>query len=315
VPRSIGIDWGTSSLRASLFDGAGRVLETRVRPWGIRSLPAEGFDAALSDLLSGWPLCPTCASGMVGSRQGWHEVPYVDAPANADALIRGLFQVRAANGRDVSIIPGVRDSAGPDVMRGEETQVIGALVQHPELAISSQMILPGTHSKWVDVADGYIVRFTTVMTGEIYALLHEHSILGTATRTTTDASLGEAFDEGVRAARASGNAGVLTRLFSARALMLEGRLDENKVSDYLSGLLIGEEWRSMLASDWLQQDRRPVLIGDERLCARYHRAAALFEIAPPEIIVDAAARGLWHIIARASVDAPPRAATHCESTN
>ncbi|TAN03472.1 MAG: 2-dehydro-3-deoxygalactonokinase [Rhodanobacteraceae bacterium] len=291
------MDWGTSSLRAYLFDADGCVQETRTRPWGIRQLPSGGFEAALADVCAGWPDCTIVAAGMVGSRQGWREAPYVDVPADLGKIAGNLTPIRSAGGRGISIVPGVRDPAKPDVMRGEETQILGALAQHPELATAGQLILPGTHSKWVDVRGGCIASFSTMMTGELYATLLDHSILGVgASMAYTTDMHGDAFDDGVRAAHASGNAGALTKLFSTRARVLESRMDTAAVPDYLSGLLIGEEWRSMLASGWLHAGRPPALVGDAALCARYRRAAALFDLALQPTITAASARGLWRIL-------------------
>lgn len=292
----IGLDWGTSSLRAMLFDGEGNVHEARQRAWGIRHLPEGGFDAALSAICSDWPACPTLAAGMVGSRQGWREAPYVDTPADIHTIAAHLVTVKSQDGRDIHIVPGVRDAGAPDVMRGEETQLIGALDLHPELNPGARLVLPGTHSKWVDLRDADIAGFATMMTGELYAVLLNHSILGAhRSDAPTTERFDDSFDAGVRAARNSGSAGALTRIFSARALMLEGRLAAAAVPDYLSGLLIGEEWRAALAAGWLDAGSVSVLIGDEALCRRYRRAATLFDLPDPVWIADAAARGLWRI--------------------
>ena len=292
----IGLDWGTSSLRAMLFDGEGSVHETRRRPWGLRQVPDGGFEAALSSICEGWPSCPVLAAGMVGSREGWHEVPYLGTPADVHALATHLLTVSAGDGRHIHIVPGVRDGIGHNVMRGEETQLIGALDLQPRIAEGTPLVLPGTHSKWVQLRQHRIASFTTMMTGELYGLLRKHSILGTSLPDAPAAARNdESFDDGVRAARDSGAAGMLTRLFSARTLMLEGRLDIAAVPDYLSGLLIGEEWRAALAAGWLDHGKAPVLIGDEALCLRYRRAATLFDLPDPAWIADAAARGLWRI--------------------
>jgi 2-dehydro-3-deoxygalactonokinase len=302
----IGLDWGTSRLRAMLFDGDGAVHETRNRAWGIRHLPEGGFDAALSSICAGWPKAPVLAAGMVGSRQGWREVGYVDTPADIDALAAGIVNVRSADGRRVGIIPGVRDASNVDVMRGEETQVIGALASRPELAGRARLLLPGTHSKWIEVRDGRIVRLATMMTGELYAVLREHSILGAGIPDTTGANLDTAaFDAGVRAARDSAAAGALSKLFSTRALMLDGQLTPGAVPDYLSGLLIGEELRAALASGWLLADAAPLLVGDELLCARYRRAAKSFNLPEPDTVLDASARGLWRIGRAAALAGEP----------
>ena len=294
----IGLDWGTSSLRAYRYDGAGGIAEARARPWGIRQLPPGGYDAALADITAGWPALPRLACGMVGSRGGWHEVPYLDLPASMARLGDALESVRAGDGMDVHLVPGLRDPQGPDVMRGEETQLAGALALRPELAAASSFILPGTHSKWAVVRDGRVTGFRTLMTGELYALLQHHSILGGNAAASEDAG---AFTRGVAAARDSGAAGALSRLFSARALMLDGALAPASVPDYLSGLLIGEEFRAALADGLGRRDTPLQLIGDAVLCERYRRAAALFDIALPPPLQDAAAHGLWCIAEQAGI--------------
>lgn len=302
----IGIDWGTSNLRAMRFDAGGTVVEARARPWGIRRLPDGGFQAAFDDLVAGWPDEPICACGMVGSRQGWREVAYADCPAGIDALAAAATTLEVGNGRHIAIVPGVRDGAGPDVMRGEETQVVGALATHPAWRGRVQLILPGTHSKWVDVADGKIMRFHTLMTGELYAVLARHSILAASMPATEVAEDDDAFDAGVRAARASGNAGALACLFSVRALQLESRLAPAAAPGYLSGLLIGEEWRAMLAAKWRAADTPLALVGDAAQCRRYRRAAAAFDIGALPIVENASAAGLWCIgRALATRDAAP----------
>ena len=295
----IGLDWGTSSLRAYRYDGADRIAETRARPWGIRQLPAGGYDAALADITAGWPALPRLACGMVGSRGGWREAPYLDLPADVARLGDALAGLRAADGMDVHLVPGLRDPSGPDVMRGEETQLAGALALQPELAAASSFILPGTHSKWAVVRDGAVCGFRTRMTGELFAVLRQHSILG-ATGVEADDD-DAAFERGVAAARDSGAAGALGRLFSARALMLDGALAPASVSDYLSGLLVGEEFRAALADGLARRDTPLQLIGDAALCERYRRAAALFDIDLPPPVQDAAARGLWRIALQAGI--------------
>jgi 2-dehydro-3-deoxygalactonokinase len=295
----IALDWGTSSLRAFLFDGTGQLVETRARPWGIRHLPEGGYDAALAEIATGWPALPRLACGMVGSRNGWREVPYIDLPAGASQLGKALGSVRAADGLDVHLVPGLRDPRGPDVMRGEETQLIGALVLRPELAATSTFILPGTHSKWAVVRDGVVTGFRTLMTGELFAVLRQHSILGATGVDAVDDA--DAFARGVVAARDSGTAGALSRLFSTRALMLDGALAPASVPDYLSGLLIGEEFRATLADGLARRDAPLQLIGEAALCERYRRAAALFDIELPPPIADAAAHGLWQLAMQAGL--------------
>ncbi|WP_198670173.1 2-dehydro-3-deoxygalactonokinase [Dyella sp. C9] len=301
----IALDWGTSQLRAYRLDASGGVREQRSRPWGVRHLPDGSFDGALAGITDGWPQLPRVACGMVGSRNGWMEAPYVEVPAGAIHLAAGVQRLRAADGLDVHIVPGLRQGHGPDVMRGEETQIIGALALHPELGERSNWILPGTHSKWARVVNGVVVDFCTLMTGELFGLLWRHSILGTGAHAgNMDA---QAFDRGVLAARDSGEQGALSRLFSARALMLEGRLEAAGVADYLSGLLIGEEFRSSLSARRFPADTPFQLIGDVPLCERYRRAARHFDIELPDPIADAAAHGLWQLAMR--IGLVPQAAT------
>lgn len=288
----IGIDWGTSSLRGYWLDAHGAIRETRARPWGVRQLPEGGFDMALADLTAGWPLLPRLACGMIGSRNGLQEVPYLTLPVAATQLGASLGRILCADGLPLHIVAGLREPLGPDVMRGEETQLFGALALHPEHGRQSTWLLPGTHSKWARVRDGVVVDFCTLLTGELYALLRKHSILGATGDAVDDA---DAFARGVIAARDSGAAGALSRLFSARALMLDGLLAATSVPDYLSGLLLGEELRAIKASDRYPLDAPVQLIGDATLCARYRAAAHHFDIELAEPLVDAAAHGLWRI--------------------
>jgi 2-dehydro-3-deoxygalactonokinase len=289
----IGIDWGTSSLRAYRMDEHGRILDTRVRPWGVRQLPVGGFDAALADVVQDWPDLPRLACGMVGSRNGWHEVPYLPLPLGAAELGAALTECRGADGKPLYIVCGLSNPLGPDVMRGEETQLFGALARMPNLAACSTWLLPGTHSKWASVRHGKVIDFATVMTGELFALLRQHSILATDVGSAVPDT--EAFARGVIAARDSGAAGGWSRLFSARALMLGGALAPESVPDYLSGLLLGEEFRSALAEQRFALDQPVQLIGEEALCARYRHAASYFNITLAEPQIDAAAYGLWQI--------------------
>jgi 2-dehydro-3-deoxygalactonokinase len=157
------------------------------------------------------------------------------------------------------------------------------------------------------VRDGAVTGFRTLMTGELYALLRQHSILGGSAAATDDA---DAYTRGVTAARDSGAAGALSRLFSARALMLDGALAPGSVPDYLSGLLVGEEFRAALADGLARRDTPLQLIGDAALCERYRRAAALFDIDLPPPLEDAAAHGLWRLAVQAGLAAPVPEETH-----
>lgn len=298
--RLIGLDWGTSSLRAYLYGADGQIVASRQQDWGIRQLPDGGFPAALKAMLEDWPSCAMVAAGMVGSRQGWREVPYVEVPADASAIARAMVSIDTDAGA-LWIAPGLHQVAPANVMRGEETQILGALALHPELRANARFVLPGTHSKWAAVNDDRIVAFDTVMTGEIYALLLKHSILGAGVpKERTPSPSGDAFERGLFSAKESGAAGVYGRLFSVRARMLDGELHVQDVPDFLSGLLIGEEFRIASVRE-VHASGRLCLIGEPSLCARYVTAAKHFGYAEPAIIGDAAAAGLWQLATQSGV--------------
>jgi 2-dehydro-3-deoxygalactonokinase len=262
VVRSlIAIDWGTSSLRGARLDEAGRVLEERSAPLGILSVPNGDFAGVFTNQFGDWmkasDLC--LISGMAGSRQGWAEAPYVPCPAGPAELGRHLHWIE----RDrIALVPGLSDEQGdvPDVMRGEEVQIFGAL----RLAGLSDglFVLPGTHSKWAVVRDSRVMGFRTYMTGEVYGLFSQHSIL--ARTMEADAALDEAaFLKGVE--RATEGEGLLHNAFGVRALGLFGRLSPAQSASYLSGLLIGEE----LGQQKLVPGSEVIVIGASTLVARY----------------------------------------------
>jgi 2-dehydro-3-deoxygalactonokinase len=306
----VGLDWGTTSLRAHAFSPAGEVLDSRERPWGIRQLPPGGFAGALAaiagDWLGGPASPPAIACGMVGSRDGWREVPYVECPADVATVARGLVSVDTPSG-PLHLVPGLRQGGDrPDVMRGEETQLAGA-VAAGDAPADAVFILPGTHAKWVTIEGGRVTRFTTHLTGELFALLRDHSLLGVPAKgvpgraLTADgitaggaAAAGDAFDRGLATARASGPAGLSGRLFTTRSLFLTGSLAAADTLDYLSGLLVGEEIRSGLAEHG-DHPATICLVGDARLCFRYARGLAAFGASAVAILGDTAPAGLWQI--------------------
>ena len=262
MPPLIAVDWGTSSLRGARLDAAGRVLEERSAPLGILNVPNGDFAGVFAAQFSDWmtPAGSLCLiSGMAGSRQGWAEAPYVACPAGPDDVRRRLHWLEPGR---IALVPGLSDDQEevPDVMRGEEVQIFGAM-RLAGLA-DGLFVLPGTHSKWATVQDGRVTGFRTFMTGEFYALLSQHSIL--ARTLEADAALDEAaFLRGV--ARAGGGQGLLHNAFGARALGLFGRLSPTQSASYLSGLLIGEELRGQD----LPAGREIIAIGAPALTARY----------------------------------------------
>ena len=307
TPQLLALDWGTSSLRAFLMCD-GKITETRQSGHGIQRLPQPGipgyeqaFAEIAADWLHQWPHLPVIACGMVGSAQGWREAAYCETPANVANLGNSLQTLVSLRGTRVHIVPGViQRSRLPNVMRGEETQVLGVLQNLPAEAGGDLLIgLPGSHSKWVEVVDGCITHFDTFMTGEVFAVLSEHSILG-RTQQQGVAFDGVAFDRGVQVAlSADGELGVLSTLFSARTLGLTGELAPTAQADYLSGLMIGHELAALAA---VQRRRRHsvhlpaiILIGNAQLCARYGRALDACGFARVTLAEQATERGLWQL--------------------
>ena len=206
-------------------------------------------------------------AGMIGSRQGWVEAPYLETPCDGERLAGQLTDVPTSLGRTVRIVPGLCDLSGPapDVMRGEETKLFGLL--SGEGRRFETVCMPGTHCKWARAAGGRILGFKTYMTGEVFGVLREHTILGRLMGGGgSDAEHQEAFDQGL--AQAGDPDHLLHHLFSVRTLGLFDKLPATALESYLSGLLIGHETRSAGAGT-----RGPVaLLGDHRLTARYRRA-------------------------------------------
>jgi 2-dehydro-3-deoxygalactonokinase len=242
----IAIDWGTSSMRAFLLDKGGAVLEERRSACGI--LEAGGqFASALGTAIDGWDDPLIVMAGMIGSRQGWIEVPYVDCPAGPREIVTALHRVPPAefDGRDLWIVPGLRAAdpqGGCDVMRGEETQICGVI---DELGLQRHTVcLPGTHSKRASVMVGRVEAFATAMTGEIFELLCVHSMLGRLMSPARDSD-SDAFALGVTHAKRDGD--LLHHLFAVRTLGLFDALSPEQLRSFLSGLLIGHELNDLPA--------------------------------------------------------------------
>jgi 2-dehydro-3-deoxygalactonokinase len=310
LPALIALDWGTSSLRGFLMAADGSLCETRSAAHGILALPepggVAGFERAFAEIAGDWlarrPQLPVVAGGMVGSAQGWVEAPYVATPADTSVLAERAATVTTSDGVRILIAPGVVHDpadAPPDVMRGEEIQIAGALARRPEIAAAAWMVMPGTHSKWVEIVDGRIVRFATHMTGELFALLRRQSILGRL--MPEEAATGEraeaAFLDGLAAARGGALA---HRLFSVRTLGLMKRLDADLLEDRLSGLLIGHEIVSALADGGIA-GLPLVVVGDGRLSRRYARALRAFGLEPTAELGNTAPEGLFRFAVAAGL--------------
>ena len=289
----IGLDWGTTSFRAYFMDRDGTVQDSRDCRTGILHVEPDAFDDVLeSAMAETGRAIPIIASGMITSRQGWVETPYLDCPADAAMLARGLTARTTARGRRIWFVNGLTtvDPLGiHDVMRGEETQIVGC-------GRDGLTVLPGTHSKWAMSVNGSIEWFATFMTGELFTALKDHTILGRLMHGTAAAPA--AFERGVKLGLQQDPAGggLLRRLFSARTHGLFDNIEPEALADYLSGLLIGSEISE--AAGCTRAARSPItLIGRGALVGRYETALRLAGHAPRRAEPDAAARG-HHMIAQ-----------------
>lgn len=236
----IGIDWGTSNNRAYRIDGRGNVLESRSGALGLSAVRERNFDAALKGLVADWRTdgfrdIPVLMSGMIGSRNGWVEAAYCECPFGAEELSRTIIPVPGQAGTHIvgggSAVDALRHR---DVMRGEEVQILGL-----ENA-TGLVIAPGTHSKWAVLENGKIREFRTYMTGELFALLKDHSILGWLMPDKAQNIRDEkAYLQGVGDAAADPD--LLHGLFNVRTQGLFHPEDAKRLASYLSGLLIGHE--------------------------------------------------------------------------
>jgi 2-dehydro-3-deoxygalactonokinase len=268
----LALDWGTTNLRAWVVGEDGRATSHRQFDLGVSKLaPGEAAQRFRDTVRPGMKAeaLATYMCGMIGSNLGWELVPYLDCPADMAAVRGALHRVRC-DGPPVWIVPGLRSQrpdGGPDVMRGEETHVLGWAAATPEHARGQHLIChPGTHAKWVRLADGRIESFVTSMTGELFAILTKHSVL--QVRESDDDE--SAFDDGLTAA---GDGGALaSRLFTARSRVVGGGMSPDRVKSYLSGLLIGAEAASVPALFGVDTATPVALIGDLKLAARYRRA-------------------------------------------
>jgi 2-dehydro-3-deoxygalactonokinase len=287
----IAIDWGTSSFRAYRLAPDGMVLDRRSAPLGILAVKDGQFSEALESQIRDWLDTGerrVVMSGMIGSRQGWKEAPYAHCPAGLAEIATAMVHVdwdRAS----AWIAPGLtcRDQSGiADVMRGEEVQILGALDALAEGA--AWICLPGTHSKWARVEGRRIMHFSTYMTGEVFAVMKAHSILG---RMMTEAAFDvEAFDAGLLRARDDG--GLLHHLFGVRTRGLFGDLTSERSASYLSGVLIGHELRSVPV-----QSGVVYVLGAQDLSQLYVHALRTQGYEPRLLNPDAVVTGLSHLAA------------------
>jgi 2-dehydro-3-deoxygalactonokinase len=290
IPAFIGIDWGTTHRRAVLMSSAGELIAERAD--GEGALACSGrFLASLEALIAGWPeadaALPVVMAGMVGAAIGWQAVPYLEGAAPLSSLARHLVRVADAPAdRPWFIVPGycLRGGASGDVdvMRGEETQLFGALHLLGTAAADGCYVLPGTHSKWVRLREGRIVELRTYMSGELFALLRQHGTLASAMQSVAAPAEGGLRHDGVaddpeflRGVADAAAGPVLTHaLFGARARVVTGALAPGAAAAYVSGLLIGAEWadaqRLGLRDEPVRVIGEPTLAALHGACAHHH---------------------------------------------
>jgi 2-dehydro-3-deoxygalactonokinase len=284
------VDWGTSSFRLWLIDDTGHVVAERRSHEGMMAAAKPGFAAVLQSHLDAVQApgdMPVIICGMAGARQGWVEAGYIDTPAPLAAILAHAAIVPEQS-RDIRILPGIaqRDIAAPDVMRGEETQLLGAI----DTDTPTLVCMPGTHSKWVTVRGGTVERFATFMTGELFSVVSRETILSHALAGAADAEDDGAFREAVAAAfKAPALAANLLFRVRSRQLLFGGKPEAAR--ETISGTLIGLELAAGLAQD--VPGNGVTLIASGRLAALYRSAFETLSVHVQSIDADEAVlRGL-----------------------
>jgi 2-dehydro-3-deoxygalactonokinase len=259
----IAVDWGTTNRRAYLMGADGSCREEMEDDKGILSVSKGGFEEAVREIRERFGNRPLLLGGMVGSNRGWVEAAYVPCPAGLDDLVSRLVWPEE---RRTAIVPGVclLDGDTADVMRGEEIQILGAYAAR-RIPADALVCHPGTHNKWIQLERGRIARFTTVMTGELFSLLRERSILSDF--LSGQAEAGDAFERGVR--RGLEGDGLTAELFRIRARILLGQSAATDAASYASGLLIGTDVRTGLSGG---PDAEVIVMGRPDLTRLYVEA-------------------------------------------
>ncbi|MBB3608470.1 2-dehydro-3-deoxygalactonokinase [Rhizobium sp. BK602] len=298
-PAYVAVDWGTSSFRLWLIAEDGSILGERRSGEGMTTAAQTGFAQVLQSHLAALAApddIPVIVCGMAGARQGWVEAGYIDTPASLSAILTGAVSV-PGQARDVRILPGLaqRDRHAPDVMRGEETQLLGAIAAESK---GEQIVcMPGTHSKWVRVVDGQVTGFSTFMTGELFDVITKHSILSHAVAGAADQPADSAsFEAAIKAAFAR-PALATNLLFTARAGQLLHGLTAAGAQALISGTLIGAEIAGALSS--AGQGAAITLVASGRLQALYEDAFRILSLPFATVDADAAVRRGLSAAARA----------------
>lgn len=288
-PAYVAVDWGTSSFRLWLIDRAGQVLAERRSDEGMLAAAKAGFAAVLRSHLTAIEApadLPVLVCGMAGARQGWVEAGYVDTPAPLSAVLKQAARV-PGEARDIRILPGIaqRDEKAPDVMRGEETQLLGALGLNA--AGEALVCMPGTHSKWVRVKDGTVEHFSTFMTGELFSVVSRETILSLAVAGADEAEDIARFKAAVKAAYEA-PAFAANLLFGARARQLLFGGTAAAARETLSGTLIGIELAAGLSG--AVPKAGITLIASGRLATLYRLAFDALSVGVIPIDADEAVR-------------------------
>ncbi|MFS8047864.1 2-dehydro-3-deoxygalactonokinase [Rhizobium sp. BR 314] len=289
-PAFIAVDWGTSSFRLWLIGEDGSILAERRSGEGMTTAAQTGFAKVLQahlDAISAPSDIPVIVCGMAGARQGWVEAGYIDTPTSLAAILTGAVAV-PGEARDVRILPGLAQRAkeAPDVMRGEETQLLGAIAAD---AKGEQIVcMPGTHSKWVRVVNGRVTGFSTFMTGELFDVITKHSILSHAVAGAADMPVdAKAFDTALKAAYEKPQLAT-NLLFTARSGQLLHGTTTAGAQALISGTLIGAEIAGALSS--AGQGATITLVASGRLQALYEDAFRSLSLTYQTIDADAAVR-------------------------
>ncbi|MBB3975792.1 2-dehydro-3-deoxygalactonokinase [Rhizobium azooxidifex] len=301
-PAYVAVDWGTSSFRLWLIGSDGSVLAERRSGEGMTTAAKVGFASVLAghrQAVSAPETLPVIVCGMAGARQGWVEAGYLDVPAALSAIPAAAVRVPDAVS-DIRILPGLaqRDPARPDVIRGEETQLLGAL---DALSDGNGLVcMPGTHSKWVHIRDGAVTRFSTFMTGELFDAIGKHTILS---HSIQDAGPFDGESEAFRQAvtECIRNPGAASNLlFTARSGVLLHGLSATDAKARISGILIGLEIAGAL--DGAEPGASVTLVASGALGALYESALEAAGAAPTIVDADAAVRSGLAVAARALWD-------------
>ncbi len=288
-PAFVAGDWGTSHLRLSLCDADGVVLRVKTGP-GVNTIAGD-VGASYFSLVRDWDeefgIVPAILCGMAGSTIGWRNAPYRSCPARPDSIASSALLFEEGD-RLIAIAPGLSCRNRlmlPDVMRGEETQIVGAIRSEPKLAQGRHLLcMPGTHTKWVVIKNGIVEHFLTGVTGELYDILREHSVL-VGDHETGEVAGGAPFADALEKTRLHPDAELIHLLFAVRSRQLMGELKNRSAAAYLSGLVIGQDVAGALRvfRSELSESKHVFVIGAPRLGELYASALKQRDVVPTTV--------------------------------